>query len=145
MAVTDLVLDAARLVPAWAEANALAAGADDISVRRAYRQHPLPKRSATARSSPHRRRVRARIIGNNDAARECSRAASRRCRRRISSCRCLFGSERYGLATEDLNHLQCTRAHSAQPRVLLAESGHVVQLLAYEFSVSRGSRNRAPN
>ena len=72
------------------------------------------RRSRTAPSSPARPRVRAPITGNSRLrARWRSRIAGLGAENRAAL---LFGSERYGLGTEDLEPLQRAGAHSGESR-----------------------------
>lgn len=133
MALTDLVLVRPRSFP-HAEAVALAAGADDILTgarvvdtvaeaigdcgfvagttsrpRSYYWQFMTPRDAA------------ARVVGLPEE----NRAAL------------LFGSERYGLATEDLNHCNVLVRIPANPEYCSLNLGMAVQLLAYEVFLAR--------
>jgi len=133
MALTDLVLVRPRSFP-HAEAIALAAGADDILAgarvvttvaeaigdcgfvagttsrpRSYYWQFMTPRDAA------------ARVVGLPEE----NRAAL------------LFGSERYGLATEDLNHCNVLVRIPANPEYCSLNLGMAVQLLAYEVFLAR--------
>ena len=133
MALTDLVLVRPRSFP-HAEAIALAAGADDILAgarvvttvaeaigdcgfvagttsrpRSYYWQFMTPRDAA------------ARVVGLPEE----NRAAL------------LFGSERYGLATEDLNHCNALVRIPANPEYCSLNLGMAVQLLAYEVFLAR--------
>ncbi len=118
-----------------AEANALAAGADDIlagarivdSVAEAiarlrlHRGHDLAAALRTIGSSPRR---------------ATSPAASSLCRQENRAA-LLFGSERYGLATEDLNHCNVLVRIPANPEYCSLNLAMSVQLLAYEIFMAR--------
>src|SRR3984885_12425178 len=133
MPLTDLVLVRPRSFP-HAEANALAAGADDI-LSRARIAETVAEAICDALFSPGKtsrprsyywafatpRDVAGRIVGLP----EDNRAAL------------LFGSERYGLATEDLNHCNVLVRIPANPEYCSLNLAMSVQLLAYEIFVSR--------
>jgi TrmH family RNA methyltransferase len=133
MALDDLVLVRPRSFP-HPEANALAAGADDVLAsarvvgtlmeaigdcgfiagttsrpRSYYWEFTTPRDAA------------GRIVGLGDD----SRAAL------------LFGSERYGLATEDLNHCNVLVRIPANPAYCSLNLAMSVQLLAYEIFMAR--------
>ncbi len=133
MALTDLVLVRPRSFP-HAEANALAAGADDIlsqarivaSVAEAISDCGFiagttsrPRSYYWEFTTP--RDVAARVVGLP----EQNRAAL------------LFGSERYGLGTEDLNHCNVLVRIPANPEYCSLNLAMSVQLLAYEIFMSR--------
>src|SRR6202048_5084753 len=133
MAVTDLVLVRPRSFP-HAESNALAAGADDIlanarivsTVSEAVADCGFiagttsrPRSYYWEFTTP--RDVAGRIVALPDE----NRAAL------------LFGSERYGLATEDLNHCNVLVRIPANPEYCSLNLAMSVQLLAYEIFMSR--------
>jgi TrmH family RNA methyltransferase len=133
MALTDLVLVRPRCFP-HAESVALAAGADDIlnharvveSLDEAIGDaHFVAATTSRPRSyywefsTP--REIAGRIVGLPDD----SRAAL------------LFGSERYGLGTEDLNHCNVLVRIPANPEYCSLNLAMSVQLLAYEIFVAR--------
>jgi TrmH family RNA methyltransferase len=133
MALEDLVLVRPRAFP-HAEAIALAAGADDIlagarivgTVAEAISDAAFIAGTTSRPRSYHwefttPRDVAGRIValpGENRAA-------------------LLFGSERYGLATEDLNHCNVLVRIPANPDYCSLNLAMSVQLLAYELFVSR--------
>jgi TrmH family RNA methyltransferase len=133
MALSDLVLVRPRTFP-HAEANALAAGADDIlsgarivgTVAEAISDCGFiagttsrPRSYYWEFTTP--RDVAARIVGLPEE----NRAAL------------LFGSERYGLATEDLNHCNVLVRIPANPEYCSLNLAMSVQLIAYEIFMSR--------
>jgi TrmH family RNA methyltransferase len=133
MALTDLVLVRPRVFP-HAEATALAAGADDIlagarivtTVAEAISDCAFiagttsrPRSYYWEFTTP--RDVAARIVGLPEE----NRAAL------------LFGSERYGLATEDLNHCNVLVRIPANPEYCSLNLGMAVQLLSYEIFMTR--------
>jgi TrmH family RNA methyltransferase len=133
MALTDLVLVRPRSFP-HAEADALAAGADDILARARIVESVAEAISdcgfiAGTTSRPRSyywefttpRDVAARIV----AAPAENRAAL------------LFGSERYGLATEDLNHCNVLVRIPANPEYCSLNLAMSVQLIAYEIFMAR--------
>jgi TrmH family RNA methyltransferase len=133
MALSDLVLVRPRSFP-HAEADALAAGADDILARARVVASVAEAISdcgfiAGTTSRPRSyywefttpRDVAARIV----AAPAENRAAL------------LFGSERYGLATEDLNHCNVLVRIPANPDYCSLNLAMSVQLIAYEVFVAR--------
>jgi TrmH family RNA methyltransferase len=133
MALTDLVLVRPRCFP-HAESVALAAGADDI-LNHARVVESLDEAIGDAQfvaattSRPRSyywefttpREIAGRIVGLPDD----SRAAL------------LFGSERYGLGTEDLNHCNVLVRIPANPEYCSLNLAMSVQLLAYEIFVAR--------
>jgi TrmH family RNA methyltransferase len=133
MALSDLVLVRPRAFP-HAEANALAAGADDI-LAGARVLDSVPEAIAdcgfiagtTSRPRSYYwefttpRDVAGRIV----ALPEENRAAL------------LFGSERYGLATEDLNHCNVLVRIPANPEYCSLNLAMSVQLAAYEIFMAR--------
>jgi TrmH family RNA methyltransferase len=133
MALSDLVLVRPRSFP-HAESVALAAGADDI-LNRARVVESLDEAIgdvhfvAATTSRPRSyywefttpREVAGRIVGLP----EDSRAAL------------LFGSERYGLGTEDLNHCNVLVRIPANPEYCSLNLAMSVQLLAYEIFMAR--------
>jgi TrmH family RNA methyltransferase len=133
MALSDLVLVRPRVFP-HAEANALAAGADDIlagarivaSVAEAISDCGFiagttsrPRSYYWEFTTP--REVAGRIVALPDE----NRAAL------------LFGSERYGLATEDLNHCNVLVRIPANPEYCSLNLAMSVQLAAYELFIAR--------
>ena len=134
MALADLVLVRPRSFP-HAEANALAAGADDILSGARIVATVGGGDRAIAASSPARPRGRAPTIGNSRP-----RATWRR---RIvglaaeNRAALLFGSERYGLGTEDLNHCNVLVRIPANPDYCSLNLAMSVQLLAYEIFMAR--------
>ena len=133
MALADLVLVRPRAFP-HAEANALAAGADDIlagarivaSVAEAISDCGFiagttsrPRSYYWEFTTP--REVAGRIVALPDE----NRAAL------------LFGSERYGLATEDLNHCNVLVRIPANPEYCSLNLAMSVQLAAYELFMAR--------
>ena len=133
MALTDLVLVRPRSFP-HAEATALAAGADDIlsqarivaTVAEAIGDASFVAGTTSRPRSYHwefttPRDVAGRIVGLS----ETNRAAL------------LFGSERYGLATEDLNHCNVLVRIPANPAYCSLNLAMSVQLVAYEIFMSR--------
>ncbi len=133
MALSDLVLVRPRSFP-HAEANALAAGADDIlagarivsSLAEAISDCGFiagttsrPRSYYWEFTTP--RDVAARIV----ALPQENRAAL------------LFGSERYGLATEDLNHCNVLVRIPANPEYCSLNLAMSVQLAAYEIFMAR--------
>ena len=91
--------------------------------------------SAIAPSSRARPRGRARIIGSS-RRRATSPGASSRCRQENRAA-LLFGSERYGLATEDLNHCNVLVRIPANPEYCSLNLAMSVQLVAYEIFMAR--------
>ena len=133
MALSDLVLVRPRSFP-HAESTALAAGADDIlagarvveSVERGRRGLCLHRRHDLAAALV--------LLGVHDAARR------RRTHRRLAAenrAALLFGSERYGLATEDLNLCNVLVRIPANPEYCSLNLAMSVQLTAYEIFMAR--------
>jgi TrmH family RNA methyltransferase len=133
MALEDLTLVRPRSFP-HAESNALAAGADDILAR-------------------------ARVVGSvEEAIADCAFIAGTTSRPRSyywefttprdvamrigalseeNRAALLFGSERYGLGTEDLNHCNVLVRIPANPAYCSLNLAMSVQLLAYEILMAR--------
>jgi tRNA (cytidine32/uridine32-2'-O)-methyltransferase len=133
MALTDLVLVRPRSFP-HAEANALAAGADDIlaaarivdTVAEAIADCGFIAGTTSRPRSYYwefmtPRDVAGRIVGLPEENRMAL----------------LFGSERYGLATEDLNHCNVLVRIPANPEYCSLNLAMSVQLIAYEIFMSR--------
>jgi TrmH family RNA methyltransferase len=133
MALSDLVLVRPRSFP-HPEAIALAAGADDIlsgarivdSVSAAISDCAFIAGTTSRPRSYHwefttPRDVAARIVAFADADR----------------CALLFGSERYGLGTEDLDHCNVLVRIPANPEYCSLNLAMSVQLLAYEIFMAR--------
>ena len=133
MALSDLVLVRPRSFP-HAEANALAAGADDIlsgariagSVAEAIADCGFVAGTTSRPRSYYwefttPRDVAGRIVALPDETRVAL----------------LFGSERYGLANEDLNHCNVLVRIPANPEYCSLNLAMSVQLLAYELFMSR--------
>jgi len=133
MALSDLTLVRPRSFP-HAEANALAAGADDIlagariadTVAEAIGDCSFIAGTTSRPRSYHwefstPRDVAGRIAGLGDM----NRAAL------------LFGSERYGLATEDLQYCNVLVRIPSNPDYCSLNLAMAVQLLAYEIFMAR--------
>jgi TrmH family RNA methyltransferase len=133
MALSDLVLVRPRSFP-HAEANALAAGADDIldnarivaTVAEAIADCGFIAGTTSRQRSYYwefttPREVAGRIVALPDE----NRAAL------------LFGSEKYGLSTEDLNHCNVLVRIPANPEYCSLNLAMSVQLLSYELLMSR--------
>jgi TrmH family RNA methyltransferase len=133
MALTDLVLVRPRSFP-HAEAVALAAGADDIltnarivdSVADAIGDCAFIAGTTSRPRSYYWEFTTPRdVAGRIVALPEANRAAL------------LFGSERYGLATEDLNHCNVLVRIPANPDYCSLNLAMSVQLAAYEIFLAR--------
>ena len=135
MAVTDLVLVRPRSFP-HAESNALAAGADDIlanarvvdTVSEAVADCAFVAGTTSRPRSYYwefttPRDVAGRIVALPDE----NRAAL------------LFGSERYGLGTEDLQYCNVLVRIPANPEYCSLNLAMAVQLLTYELFMARES------
>ena len=133
MAVTDLVLVRPRSFP-HPESNALAAGADDIlanarivaTVAEAVADCGFiagttsrPRSYYWEFTTP--RDVAARIVGASDESRVAL----------------LFGSERYGLGTEDLQYCNVLVRIPANPEYCSLNLAMAVQLITYEIFMAR--------
>src|ERR1700723_3235590 len=127
MALSDLVLVRPRSFP-HAEANALAAGADDLfaGVGEATADCAFIAGTPSRPRSYYWEFTTPRdIAGRIVAVPSENRAAL------------LFGSERYGLATEDLNHCNVLVRIPANPGDCSLNLAMSVQLLAYEIFMAR--------
>src|ERR1700683_2144151 len=134
MALTDLVLVRPRSFP-HAEANALAAGGGELLAHAPHRDSVAEAigdaqfiAGTTSRPRSYYwefttpRDVAGRIVGLSEE----NRAAL------------LFGSERYGLATEDLNHCNVLVRIPANPEYCSLNLAMSVQLAAYEDLIGGG-------
>jgi TrmH family RNA methyltransferase len=135
MAVTDLVLVRPRSFP-HAESNALAAGADDIlanarvveTVSQAVADCTYVAGTTSRPRSYYWEFTTPRdVAGRIAALPEDSRAAL------------LFGSERYGLGTEDLQYCNVLVRIPANPEYCSLNLAMAVQLLTYELFMARES------
>ena len=133
MALSDLVLVRPRSFP-HAEANALAAGADDVlagarvvaSVEEAIADCAFIAGTTSRPRSYYWEFTTPRdIAGRIVSLPSDNRAAL------------LFGSERYGLATEDLNHCNVLVRIPANPEYCSLNLAMSVQLAAYEIFMAR--------
>jgi len=133
MALSDLVLVRPRSFP-HAEANALAAGADDIlagarivgSVEEAIADCTFIAGTTSRPRSYYWEFTTPRdVAGRIVALPSDNRAAL------------LFGSERYGLGTEDLNHCNVLVRIPANPEYCSLNLAMSVQLAAYEIFMER--------
>src|SRR6202041_2102403 len=133
MALSDLVLVRPRSFP-HAESTALAAGADDIlagarvveSVEQAVADCAfIAGTTSRPRSYYWEFTTPREIAGRIVALPEENRVAL------------LFGSERYGLATEDLNHCNVLVRIPANPEYCSLNLAMSVQLAAYEIFMAR--------
>lgn len=141
MALSDLVLVRPRAFP-HPEAVALAAGADDIltnarivdNVAEAIAECAFIAGTTSRPRSYYWEFVTPRdVAGRIVALPDENRAAL------------LFGSERYGLATEDLNHCNVLVRIPANPDYCSLNLAMSVQLMAYEIFLAReqpGSRTQ---
>jgi TrmH family RNA methyltransferase len=133
MALSDLVLVRPRSFP-HAEANALAAGADDIlsgarivgTVAEAISDCAFIAGTTSRPRSYYWEFTTPRDV----AARIVALPAENR-------TAMLFGSERYGLGTEDLNHCNVLVRIPANPQYCSLNLAMSVQLLAYELFMAR--------
>jgi TrmH family RNA methyltransferase len=133
MALSDLVLVRPRSFP-HAEANALAAGADDIlsgarivgTVAEAIGDCAFIAGTTSRPRSYYWEFTTPRDV----AARIVALPAQNR-------TAVLFGSERYGLATEDLNHCNVLVRIPANPQYCSLNLAMSVQLLSYELFMAR--------
>src|SRR5271155_3450731 len=133
MALSDLTLVRPRSFP-HAESNALAAGADDIlssarivsTVAEAISDCGFIAGTTSRPRSYYWEFTTPRdVAGRIGALGHADRAAL------------LFGSERYGLATEDLNHCNVLVRIPANPEYCSLNLAMSVQLLAYEIFMAR--------
>jgi TrmH family RNA methyltransferase len=133
MALSDLVLVRPRSFP-HAEASALAAGADDVlagarivtSVAEAISDCAfIAGTTSRPRSYYWEFTTPREVAGRIVALPSENRAAL------------LFGSERYGLATEDLNHCNVLVRIPANPNYCSLNLAMSVQLAAYEIFMAR--------
>jgi len=133
MALSDLVLVRPRSFP-HAEANALAAGADDIlSGARivATLAEAISDCAFIAGTTSRPRSYYWEFTTPRDvAARIVALPAENR-------TALLFGSERYGLATEDLNHCNVLVRIPANPEYCSLNLAMSVQLVGYEIFMAR--------
>jgi tRNA C32,U32 (ribose-2'-O)-methylase TrmJ len=133
MALTDLVLVRPRSFP-HAESNALAAGADDILANaRVVDTRVGGGRGLRLRRGNHLAAALV-LLGIHDAAR---RGGTHRALPEESRAALLFGSERYGLGTEDLQYCNVLVRIPANPEYCSLNLAMAVQLLTYELFMAR--------
>ncbi len=133
MAVTDLVLVRPRSFP-HAESNALAAGADDIletarvvsTVSEAVADCGFIAGTTSRPRSYYWEFTTPRDVAHRIAALPDENRAA-----------LLFGSERYGLGTEDLQYCNVLVRIPANPDYCSLNLGMAVQLLTYEVFMAR--------
>jgi TrmH family RNA methyltransferase len=133
MALEDLTLVRPRSFP-HPESNALAAGADDIlskarvvdSVSEAIEDCAFIAGTTSRPRSYYWEFTTPREVGSRIAALGAQNRAA-----------LLFGSERYGLGTEDLNHCNVLVRIPANPAYCSLNLAMSVQLLAYELFMAR--------
>jgi TrmH family RNA methyltransferase len=133
MALSDLVLVRPRSFP-HAEAVALAAGADDIlSAARVVEtvSEAIADVHWVAATTSRPRSYYWEFATPRDAAARIEALP------RENLAALLFGSERYGLATEDLNHCNLLVRIPANPEYCSLNLAMSVQLLAYELLLAR--------
>jgi TrmH family RNA methyltransferase len=135
MALSDLTLVRPRSFP-HAESNALAAGADDILANARVVQTVAEAiadcafiAGTTSRPRTYRWEFMTprEVAGRIEGLEEQSRAAL------------LFGSERYGLGSEDLDYCNVLVRIPANPEYCSLNLAMAVQLLAYELLLARES------
>ncbi len=133
MALSDLVLVRPRSFP-HPEANALAAGADDVlagarvvdTVAEAIGDCGFIAGTTSRPRSYYWEFATPRDVAGRIAALPAENRAA-----------LLFGSERYGLGTEDLNHCNVLVRIPANPQYCSLNLAMSVQLLAYELFMAR--------
>ena len=133
MALADLVLVRPRAFP-HAEANALAAGAEDVLARaRVVTSMPeaLTDVSFVAGTTSRPRSYHWEFATPRDAAARIHTLPGE------SRAALVFGSERYGLANEDLQYCNVLVRIPANPEYCSLNLAMSVQLLAYELFVTR--------
>ncbi len=133
MALSDLVLVRPRSFP-HAEANALAAGADDVLSGARIVESVAEAISDCAFIAGTTSRPRSyywEFTTPRDVAVRVMKLAP------DNRCALLFGSERYGLATEDLNHCNVLVRIPANPEYCSLNLAMSVQLLSYELFMAR--------
>ena len=133
MALSDLVLVRPRAFP-HAESVALAAGADDILEHArvvATVAEAIADCGFIAGATARPRSYYWEFTTPRDIA---ARIAALPCENRAAM---LFGSERYGLATEDLNHCNVLVRIPANPDYCSLNLAMSVQLLSYELFLAR--------
>jgi TrmH family RNA methyltransferase len=133
MALSDLVLVRPRSFP-HAEANALAAGADDILGGARIVDTVAEAISDCAFIAGTTSRPRSYYWEFTTPRDVASRVVALPPETR---CALLFGSERYGLGTEDLNHCNVLVRIPANPDYCSLNLAMSVQLLAYELFMAR--------
>jgi len=137
MALSDLVLVRPRSFP-HAEADALAAGADDILARArivASVAEGISDCGFIAGTTSRPRSYYWEFTTPRDAAARIVAAPAE------NRAALLFGSERYGLATEDLNHCNVLVRIPANPEYCSLNLAMSVQLIAYEIFMAREQPN----
>ena len=133
MALADLVLVRPRSFP-HAEASALAAGADDILAAARIVGSVPEAISDCAFIAGTTSRPRSYYWEFTTPREVADRIVSLPSENRVAI---LFGSERYGLATEDLNHCNVLVRIPANPEYCSLNLAMSVQLIAYEIFMAR--------
>ena len=133
MALSDLVLVRPRSFP-HAEASALAAGADDILSRARIVTTVAEAISDCAYIAGTTSRPRSYYWEFTTPREVAVRIEALAPENRTAI---LFGSERYGLATEDLNHCNVLVRIPANPEYCSLNLAMSVQLLSYEIFMAR--------
>jgi TrmH family RNA methyltransferase len=133
MALSDLVLVRPRSFP-HAEANALAAGADDILAGARIAGSVAEAISDCAFIAGTTSRPRSYYWEFTTPREVAGRIVALPSENRVAL---LFGSERYGLATEDLNHCNVLVRIPANPQYCSLNLAMSVQLAAYEIFMVR--------
>jgi TrmH family RNA methyltransferase len=133
MALEDLTLVRPRSFP-HAESNALAAGADDILAKARVVDSVAEAIGDCAFIAGTTSRPRSYYWEFTTPREVASRVAGLGPENRAAL---LFGSERYGLGTEDLNHCNVLVRIPANPEYCSLNLAMSVQLLAYELLMAR--------
>ena len=133
MALSDLVLVRPRSFP-HAEANALAAGADDILAGARIVESVAEGISDCGFIAGTTSRPRSYYWEFTTPRDVAARIVASPAENRVAL---LFGSERYGLATEDLNHCNVLVRIPANPEYCSLNLAMSVQLIAYEIFMAR--------
>jgi TrmH family RNA methyltransferase len=133
MALSDLVLVRPRSFP-HAEADALAAGADDILAGARIVGSVAAGISDCGFIAGTTSRPRSYYWEFTTPRDVAARIVASPAENRVAL---LFGSERYGLATEDLNHCNVLVRIPANPEYCSLNLAMSVQLIAYEIFMAR--------
>lgn len=146
MGLTQLVLVAPRLFPAW-EATSLAAGADDVLAAAhvvATLDEALAGCSYAVAATARPRELVAEIFDARQAAAQLVQAAGRDASSGSSLVAVVFGNETSGLSNEDARRCNAMAHIPANPAYSSLNLAAAVQVFAYELRMATDRALPAP-